>query len=265
MARKERAGRRRNLAVMQQRAPDEVEEDTPEQRLYRALGFFPTPPWGSRAGAEIIKRLDPLAQSAWEPACGQGHMAEPLKEYFRFVYASDIHSFGYGNVYDFLSTAEPARRVDWIVTNPPFKRAQDFLHHGLLCADRGVALLARLSWLESDDRYWDLYGDDNPNRMTVLCPFIERCSMQLGSWEPELSSATSYAWFIFMKGATPLPPIPIRPGTKARLSRAEDIRRFATMASAPLFDDRRSMSQEDIDMADRALRASAAFQYDLKE
>lgn len=236
MARKERAGRRRNLAVMQQRAPDEVEADTPEQKLYRALNFFPTPPWGSRAGAEIIKRLDPLARSAWEPACGQGHMAEPLKEYFLSVYASDIHEFGAGYyVHDFLGHPLKAR-ADWVITNPPFKRAQDFLHRGLEVAHRGVALLARLSWLEGEGRYWDLYDEANPNRMTALCPFIERCSMQLGSWEPELSSATSYAWFIFMKGATPLPPIPIRPGTKARLSRVEDIRRFATMASAPLFD-----------------------------
>lgn len=239
MARKERVGRRRNQAVMQQRAPEIVEEDSPEQKLYRALNFFPTPPWGSRALAAVIRELDLAATVVWEPACGQGHMADPLREYFRTVIASDIHPFGYGAVLDFLSPDAlqcASIKPDWIITNPPFKRAQDFLRRGLELATTGVALIARLSWLEAEERYFDLYGASNPNRMTVCCPYIERLSMQLGSWEPELSSATSYAAFIFMKGATPMPIKPIPPGTKARLTRPDDARRFAKHAPAPLLE-----------------------------
>jgi hypothetical protein len=49
------------------------------------LDYFPTPPWAARAGAELIKRLDPAARSCWEPACGQGHMAHGLADYFAEV------------------------------------------------------------------------------------------------------------------------------------------------------------------------------------
>ena len=55
-----------------------------------ALDFFPTPPWAARAGGELIQRLDPGAWNCWEPACGQGHMAHGLLDYFEAgVFSSD--------------------------------------------------------------------------------------------------------------------------------------------------------------------------------
>jgi hypothetical protein len=58
------------------------------------LDYSPTPPWATRG---LIKRVFPVlnvptyGQSAWEPACGEGHMAEVLSEYFDVVESSDIH------------------------------------------------------------------------------------------------------------------------------------------------------------------------------
>ena len=73
-----------HTAVMAQRA--RVDPDD--------LDFFPTPPWAARAGGVLIKTLDPLAVTCWEPACGGGHMALPLSEYFDDVSISDIHDHG---------------------------------------------------------------------------------------------------------------------------------------------------------------------------
>ena len=70
----------------------------------------------------------------------------------------------------------------------------------------------------------------------TAAPFIERLPMQLGEWDPDGSSAACYAWFFFHKGAPRLPVRPIPPGTKDRLHRAADVRRFAKLAPAPLFD-----------------------------
>ena len=224
----------KSSAVKQQRAAKVQEADTPEQARNRLLNFYPTPPWGARAGAEILRDIDPEARVIWEPACGEGHMAEPLKEYFPSVIATDIHDHGYGQVLDFLLLKEPPFEVDWLVTNPPFDHAATFLRQGLAFARRGVALLCRIAFLEGGDRYPDLYLGENP--LTFCCPFIERLPMQLGVWDPEGSSAACYAWFFFQKGAAPGPVRPIPPGTAGRLHRREDVLRFCKPSPAPLFE-----------------------------
>lgn len=240
-------------AVMQQRAARDIEGDDELRARFRKLDYFPTPPWAARAGAELIKALDPEASSVWEPACGMGHMSEPLREYFPRVVASDIHPYfelredgawAGEIVHDFL---EPppylAMDCDWIVTNPPFLKAAEFARRGLEIANRGVALLCRIAFLEGAERYRFFYGDARGALLTHVAPFAERVAMQLGSWDPKLSSATAYAWFLFMKeGAWPraLHPYteirPIPPGRKLRLTRADDARRFAPRSGGGLFE-----------------------------
>lgn len=223
----------RSSAVMEQRAPGEVVADDPRTALMRKLNFFPTPPWAARAGAELVLALDPAARAVLEPAAGMGHMSEPLAEYFPKVTASDIHDYGVGlPMRDFLGGYE--WDADWVITNPPFNLAADFVREGLCVARRGVAVLCRTAWLESADRYPLIWSGHRP--MTVFAPFIERVAMQLGSWDPELSAATSYSWFVFQKGARPMAPRPIPPGTKRRLTHQSDVRRFAREMPAPLFD-----------------------------
>lgn len=228
-------------AVMADHAPAEVEADTPQMRLHRALNYFPTPPWAARAGGEVIRRLDPEARTAWEPACGEGHMAHGLADHFEHVWCSDIHDHGSslqaGRVVDFLTVSGSwAPDVDWIVTNPPFAQAEAFVRLGLTRARRGVAVLCRMSWMEGAERFPLLFGE---TPVTVVAPFSERVAMTLGRWDPKASTATGYAWFIWVKGEAlgrhPLI-LPIGPGTKARLTRPDDARRFGAKAAAPLFD-----------------------------
>ena len=66
-------------AVMAGRAPAAVEGDEALTALHRQLDYFPTPPWAARAGAELIRFVDPEARTIWEPACGDGHMAAVLR------------------------------------------------------------------------------------------------------------------------------------------------------------------------------------------
>ena len=63
--------------------------------------------------------------SVWEPACGEGHMAKVLKEYFGRLDASDIFPFGYGEVMDFLAP-QAVRDTAWTITNPPFRLVERF-------------------------------------------------------------------------------------------------------------------------------------------
>lgn len=234
---------RGGAAVMAMRAPEELGDDTPKMRLHRQLNFFPTPPWAARVGAELILSLDPHAHSVWEPAAGDGHMAEPLRYYFD-VTASDIYDYGRGyQLLDFLDEHtrdpvirdQPDGRVDWIVTNPPFSTAGEFVRLGLRRARRGVAVLCRLQFLESGARF------DLMHSLAQYAPFSERVAMRLGYWDPELSSATAYAWYLWMRPEaereSPMWPViracrdaggyfskGIAPGTRNRLWASDDAR-----------------------------------------
>ena len=198
--------------------------------------FFPTAPWGARAGAELIVRLDPAAREVWEPACGAGHMVHALADYFPTVWASDAYHYGQACVLDFHSPEAGARRVEWVVTNPPFIGIDRFIRQAWTVATRGVAILGRAALLESETRHGLLYGDAP---LTVFAPFTERLPLTAGRWDPEASSAAFYAWFIFLKPA--LAPervmgrveglarpavVPIPPGTRDRLHREGDVERL---------------------------------------
>lgn len=230
-------------SVMADRARGEVASDDPQTALYRKLEFFPTPPWAARAGGELIGRLDPGRWSCWEPAAGQGHMAHGLTDYFQPVWTTDIHDHGLGpdRVADFLDaeTTDLVPAADWIITNPPFGTAAEFVRLGLQRARRGVAILARLSFFESARRF-PLFFSETP--LTALAPFFERVPMQLGSWDPAASTATAYAWFVWVvgpcRGQWRLPVVhPIPPGTRDRLTRPGDARLFGVQGGTPLFDD----------------------------
>lgn len=251
-----------HTAVMAQHAPTAVEADSDQVKLWRALEFFPTPPWAARAGGELINAIDPPQGRekwwAWEPACGEGHMAHGLKDYFDYVYATDIHDHGWagqhGPCLDFLAPASDAvDQIDWIVTNPPFGKAAEFVAAGLRRAKRGVALLARTALLESAGRYPLFFGADGikgPASLYAIAPFFERVPMKLGEWDPKASTATAYAWFVWMQPGAAAdmshktrrliglrPEVwPIAPGTRERLTHAKDARLFGVKADTPLFD-----------------------------
>jgi hypothetical protein len=228
---------------MADRARGEVAADDAQAALWRKLNFFPTPPWAARAGGELITRLDPEARSAWEPACGAGHMAYGLGDYFERVLATDLHDHGWAGqcaVADFLNpyaADDLGARPDWIITNPPFSLAAEFARLGLERARRGVAMLCRIAWIESDGRHPLFFG---ATPLTVFAPFSERVPMTFGRWDPKASTATGYAWFLWMhppalvaaaqvcRAISPTTPVilPIPPGTKARLTRALDARLF---------------------------------------
>lgn len=165
-----------------------------------SLDFFPTPPWATRALIEhaIVGhgwRKDNLSeQTVWEPACGEGNMARPLAEYFKNVRASDVHPYGFGTVADFLFEVKTAKRPDWIITNPPFRLAMQFIVAAKASARQGVAMLVRTSFLESGERYRELF---KPHPPLFVAPFVERVPMLKGRLDRKASSATSYTWIIW--------------------------------------------------------------------
>jgi hypothetical protein len=175
-------------AVMSQRveAPDSPDD-------------FPTPPWATRALIEhVLDDKDALsAMICIEPACGAGHMSKVLHEYFGEVRSSDAYSYGYGSVRNFLMHPYATNASDWVITNPPFRLAEEFVLRALNVARIGVAIIARTVFLESVGRYEAIFTKYPPTKFAQFC---ERVPMVRGRLEKTATTATGYAWFVWEKG-----------------------------------------------------------------
>lgn len=188
---------------------------------------FPTPPWATRALIEhIIGNKHALAWlNCLEPACGAGHMATALKEYFSQVHCSDAFDYGYGQRRNFISTPYETSAFDWVITNPPFRLAEEFVLQGLRVARHGVAILARTVFLESIGRYAGLFRDKPP---TKFAQFTERVPMVKGRLDRKATTATGYAWLVWEKGASGPPRLMWVPPCRRELERRDD---YASLAS----------------------------------
>lgn len=197
-----------------------------------SLDYFPTPPWATRALIEVVLRghwnIRPYSlKSAWEPACGEGHMAEVLREYFPDVSASDIHDYGYGDAnVDFLNPGLSEYSADWFITNPPFgDKAEAFTLRAIAKARVGVAMFVRLQWLETIGRFESIF---KPHPPALIAQFSERVPLCKGRWNPDGDTATAYLWIIWLNaersGRTEFMWIP--PGQRDALTRADDRERF---------------------------------------
>ena len=108
--------------------------------------FYPTPDIATIA---LLER-EQFNGGIWEPACGNGAMSRVIESYGYVVRSSDLFDRGYGesNI-DFLRCVD---RAENIVTNPPFKYANQFIHKSLTKSNNKVALLLRLNYMESKTR-----------------------------------------------------------------------------------------------------------------
>lgn len=177
----------RSHAVMAQRAESK-----------ESLDDFPTPPWATRALIEhVLGKPDGFkSQSCLEPACGEGHMAKVLAEYFGEVKASDVHPYGYGDVKDFTTHPFEVNFCDWVITNPPFRLGEDFIHRALAFTRVGVAMLTRTVFIESVGRYARIFSVTPP---TKFAQFTERVPMVKGRLDAKASTATGYCWLVWEK------------------------------------------------------------------
>src|SRR5829696_1552331 len=85
--------------------------------------------------------------------------------------------YGYGEVRDFLLEPYRAGSYDWVITNPPFRLAQEFVIKGLEVARIGVAIVARTTFLESVGRYEAIFRE---KPLAIFAQFTERVPMLKG-------------------------------------------------------------------------------------
>ncbi|HEX3665766.1 MAG TPA: hypothetical protein VHU23_11095 [Rhizomicrobium sp.] len=146
-------------------------------------------------------------------------MARVLKEYFKDVRSFDAYHYGYAPVRDFLTYPYEANAVDWVITNPPFRLAEDFVLRSLKIARHGVAILARTVFLESVGRYNRIFLSSPP---TKFAQFVERVPMVKGRLDGKATTATGYAWLVWEKASRSSPQLVWVPPCRRTLERKAD-------------------------------------------
>lgn len=147
---------------------------------------------------ELLCQLVQFDGSILEPSCGEGHISEELKKAGYDVVSRDLVDRGYGEVADFLAIDN----LEWngnIVTNPPYKYAQEFVEKALQIIPEGkkVCMFLKLTFLEGKARK-QLFRVSPPKIVYVASGRI-KCAMN-GDFDSIGSSATAYAWFVWEKG-----------------------------------------------------------------
>lgn len=153
--------------------------------------FYETPEWATEA---LFKR-ETFVGCVHEPACGHGAMVKVIEKYNECV-ASDIL---FGN--NFLTSDTIMENV---VTNPPYSSAEDFVRKARQLSTGKVAMLLKLTFLESFRR--KALFEDRVFPLSTVYVFSKRVQMwEQGKEKPKNSSMMAYAWFIWDKSYSDYP------------------------------------------------------------
>ena len=139
-----------------------------------------------------------------EPCVGGGHIADVLKTVADRVDCTDLVDRGYDGtvVLDFLEqNVSPI--YDWVVTNPPYKLAQDFIEQSLRATKDGghVAMFLKIQFLEGNKR--KLFFEETPPKTVYVFSKRQnplRNGEALDEKGKPWSSTMCFAWFLWEKG-----------------------------------------------------------------
>lgn len=135
----------------------------------------------------------------WEPACGGGHLSRAMEREGKLVYSSDLIDRNYGDeIGDFLNWKTSYPTGD-IITNPPYKYAQEFVEKAMEVTNNKVAMFLKLTFLEGQKRK-KLFEKYPPKTVYVFSQ-RQKCAIN-GDFANTGSSAACYAWFVWEKGYT---------------------------------------------------------------
>lgn len=159
--------------------------------------FYATEP----KALELLLEKETFDMYVWECACGEGHLSEVLRKHGYIVKSTDLIDRGYGesNV-DFLSTTEPHNGD--IITNPPYKFAQQFVEKAMDVIPVGnkVAMFLKLTFLEGKNRR-KMFEKYPPKYIYVASGRL-LCAKngEFDKVSRSNCSAVAYSWFIWEKG-----------------------------------------------------------------
>lgn len=156
--------------------------------------FYATPPI---AAEDLLKfNIYPKITNVWECACGNGSLSKVFDKYGLLGKSTDLidRNYGTGNI-NFLDCKE--KWNGWIITNPPYIYAKEFVEKAIELADIGVAMYLKIQFLESKKRL-SIFKNTPPKYVYVYSRQTPQCAFN-GDFNKPTGNAVMYCWFIWIK------------------------------------------------------------------
>ena len=135
-----------------------------------------------------------------EPACGAGAISNILKERWDKNLVS-----AYDKETNFLTETG---NYDYIITNPPFSLAQEFILNAKMVANKKFALLLPLSYLHGKKRFDEIYSDrEFPLKKVYVFTRYPMLGEKLREDGKYTTGMMVYAWFVWERGYVDEPTI----------------------------------------------------------
>jgi hypothetical protein len=162
----------------------------------RGHDAYMTPP----VAVTALLRVERLPHYLWEPCSGRGSIVNVLRAAGHQVLASDLIDYSQPTHFanrDFLLERKAPEGCQAIVTNPPFKLAEEFVAHALELSPL-VIMLLRLAFMESERRCGILEG----RGLARIHVFRKRLPMMhRDGWEGrKANSGMAFCWMIWSRG-----------------------------------------------------------------
>lgn len=160
--------------------------------------LYTTPKEALDALCEVVQ-FD-KGKTYFEPCKGIGSISDYMKEYHDITMVTN-ELFGYSEsdfTEDYINPRKGVAKIwdyDVIITNPPYKLAQEFVQEGFKYAKVQYHLL-RLSFLEGKRRKAELFSQKHLKRVFL---FSYRISCAKGINEEKQANAVAYCWLEFDK------------------------------------------------------------------
>lgn len=160
----------------------------------RGDDLYETPP----CAVQALLKVEAIPLTVWEPACGPGAIVEELRSTGRAVIATDLVEYGCpdsASRRDFLMERAAPAGVPAIVTNPPFKLAEEFAAHAKTLVPE-VYMLLRLAFLEGL-RWNDRGLSDGLARVWIFAPRLPFMHRHGYDGPKNSNSGMPFAWFVW--------------------------------------------------------------------
>lgn len=153
------------------------------------IDYYQTPIWAT----EKLLEIEQFEGNILEPCSGAGAISKVLEKYGYSVISSDIREDD--NVYGKkgIDVFDINKRVENIVTNPPYFCAKEVIEKCLQITDKKVAMLLKLAFLESANRY-EFFKNTPLKTVNVFC---KRVNPVPEGVELKSSGTIAYAWYIW--------------------------------------------------------------------
>lgn len=160
---------------------------------------------------ELLTEIEDIKPLVLEPCCGEGHISEVLENKGHNVISTDLIYRGYGagniDLYEYHNENGKLYRGDLlvtkdsfdIVTNPPYRYANEMTEHMLSLLNDGGKLIQflKLTFLESKARK-ELFKKYPLKTLHVSSSRLITCKN--GDFDKYKSRAVAYGWFVWEKG-----------------------------------------------------------------